>query len=335
MSNQRASEDLSQFYRTRTIDLNGKRVLITGFAGTLQEHDLSEPPNCGGFGRIRHFQRTQSRRWSGNPLPIDPAIDSLGLPAANSLRTQLFQTAACNWRCWYCFVPFSLLSADPAHGAWLTADDLVDRYVTLIDRPQVVVLSGGQPDLTPEWTIWMLQALRNRKLANDTYVWADDNLSNDYVWRYLTTEDKRIIQSYPHFGKVGCFKGFDSVSFAYNTKAGESLYEQQFELFERQLSLGIDLYAYVTITTPTAQGLDRKMESFIDRLQSIHPLLPLRTIPLEVQMFGTVRARGKHPNQEAALENQYRAHEAWQAILERRFSSAARCQPITRINLRA
>ena len=65
-----------------------------------------------GFGRIRHFRRSTSPGWPSNPLPIDPACKFLGTPAEDVARAQVFQNAVCNWRCWYCFVPFELLSAN-------------------------------------------------------------------------------------------------------------------------------------------------------------------------------------------------------------------------------
>ena len=47
------------------------------------------------------------------------------------LRTQVFQNAVCNWRCWYCFVDFKLLAASRKHSEWLTPRDLID----LFERP--------------------------------------------------------------------------------------------------------------------------------------------------------------------------------------------------------
>ena len=49
------TDTLSGQYRARAVDLHNKRLLITNFRGTDQEPDLSEPPNCDGFGRVRHF----------------------------------------------------------------------------------------------------------------------------------------------------------------------------------------------------------------------------------------------------------------------------------------
>jgi len=69
---------MSAALRSRTIDLAAGRLLITNFRDTEQEKDLTKPPNCNGFGRIRHFRRHGSPGWPQNPLPIDPAAHRLG-----------------------------------------------------------------------------------------------------------------------------------------------------------------------------------------------------------------------------------------------------------------
>src|ERR1035437_1378640 len=112
-----------------------------------------------------------------NPLPIAPACKALGLDPPSVMTAQVFQNAACAWRCWFCFVPYNLLSADPKRGEWLTAEDLVQLYRKEPECPFVIDLSGGSPDLVPEWTPWMMRALADAGLDSSTYLWTDDNLS--------------------------------------------------------------------------------------------------------------------------------------------------------------
>ncbi len=54
------TETLSARYREASVDLYNKQLLITNFYNTQQENDLTEPPNCKGFGRIRHFRRSSN-----------------------------------------------------------------------------------------------------------------------------------------------------------------------------------------------------------------------------------------------------------------------------------
>ena len=327
------TEALSGRYRRVAIDLSNRKLLITNFSETEQEGDLSEPPNCRGFGRIRHFRVGDGQRWPKNPLPTQPAQRALQLSPSLELRAQVFQNAICNWRCWYCFVPFALLNANPRHSEWLGPDELLDRYVSEPDPPAVIDLSGGQPDLTPEWVPWMMDELYRRKLQDKVYLWSDDNLSNDYFWRYLSTKQQRLMRDFRNYGRVACFKGIDERSFVFNTGAEKEGFDRQFELFRRLVDVGLDLYAYVTFTVANTRCLKGIVADFLDRLQAVHPLLPLRTVPLEVFTFGPVRAR-LTADRRAALENQYSVVDAWREELDTRFSQDLRDTTICDVPLR-
>ena len=327
------TDALSARYRTAALRLGEGRLLLTDFRGSEQERDLTEPANCDGLGRIRHFRRQTSAGWPSNPLPIDPAAKFLGVEPSALLRAQVFQNAVCNWRCWYCFVPFNLLAAHPGHSRWVTADDLVELYMKEPVRPPVIDLSGGQPDLVPEWVPWTMRAVRKHGLEGTVYLWSDDNLSNDYFWRYLRNEDIDLIRSFRGYGRVGCFKGFDRESFGFNTAAEPDLFDRQFDLIGRLVGLGLDVYAYVTLTTPSGHGVADNVARFVDQLQGVAPLLPLRVVPLEVQVFTPVLAR-LSPVRREALVHQQRAVEAWTYELDRRFPAALRDLPIVDVALR-
>jgi uncharacterized Fe-S cluster-containing radical SAM superfamily protein len=324
------TEALAAKYREATVDVQNKKLLVTNFRGTEQEKDLTEPANCGGFGRIRHFQRRTSVGWPPNPLPIDPATAALSLSSRDEIRVQVFQNAACNWRCWYCFVPFNLLSADLAHSVWVTPAKLLELFLKEPDHPQVLDLSGGQPELVPEWTLWMIEEIEKNGLRGQIYLWSDDNLSCDYFWRYLTADQQKKVAAYPYYGRVVCFKGFDKESFTFNTRAEKSWFDRQFELTSRLVQSGIDLYAYVTLTSDGSTNISEGVSRFVDRLQEIDVNLPLRTVPLEIQKFTPVLARldGAH---EHTFEHQWRAVEAWQGELVRRFSKGLLGTPITKV----
>jgi len=179
------TDAISTHYREQSVDLDRRRLLITNFHNTEQEEDFTEPANCNGFGRVRHFHRKTSENWPENPLPIDPACKALGLQPVEMLRAQVFQNASCNWRCWYCFVPFDLLAANRKYSDWLSPAQLIDLYLEQSAPPKMIDLTGGQPDLVPEWVPWMMGEVRARGLESDIYLWSDDNLSNDYLWRIL------------------------------------------------------------------------------------------------------------------------------------------------------
>lgn len=331
------TDKVSASFRAKSVRLDEKKLLISNFLDTGQAEDLTKPPNCKGFGRVRHFRREADPAWVPNPLPIDPASRALGLRAGELLHAQVFQNAACNWRCWYCFVPFNMLDASTERASWLTAGELVDLYLAEEERPAMIDLTGGQPELVPEWVPWTMSALRDRDMEGKVYLWSDDNLSIDYFWSVLSEQERELVATFKGYGRVGCFKGFDAASFAFNTKAAPDLFDRQFDLMRRYLATGIDLYAYTTFTAPTADGIEDAMARFVDRLQEIHPNLPLRTVPLKVGAFKVVRNRLSLLTHDAdfyaAIEHQKRAIDAWKKELDARFSSDNRALAITDVPL--
>jgi uncharacterized Fe-S cluster-containing radical SAM superfamily protein len=334
MANLLDTDRVSASYRARCVRISERKLLISNFNGTTQAEDLTKPPNCNGFGRVRHFRREADPSWVPNPLPIDPASKALRLAAPELLHAQVFQNAACNWRCWYCFVPFNMLDASEERASWLTADDLVDLYIAEQDRPPMIDLTGGQPELVPEWVVWTMRSLKDRGLEGKVYLWSDDNLSVDYFWTKLSDEERDVVTSFRGYGRVGCFKGFDEASFSFNTKAAPELFERQFALMRRYAQTSIDLYAYTTFTTMAARGIDDAMKRFVDRLQEIDPNLPLRTVPLKVGAFGVVKRRlSQNDHRYAALEHQKVAIEAWRLELESRFTVEQRSMSIADVGI--
>ena len=324
--------DFSEKLRARAIDTTGRRVLISRLGGSEQEGDLQIPANCSGYGRVRHFKQATSPGWPTNPLPIVPACAALGLDAPAAMTAQVFQNAACAWRCWYCFVPYNLLSADPARSEWFTADQLVKLYAAEEGRPAIIDLSGGSPDLVPEWTVWMMEALEAAGLAQSTFLWTDDNLSTHYLFEKLDHAQRARLTGYRNYGRVCCFKGFDPASFSFNTRAAESDFENQFAIMQRLLDLGLDIYGYITLTGPSGEAVPTKMDALFDRLQALDPNLPLRVVPLEIRPFSPMEGRMNAARQ-ASLEVQTQAIAAWNENIERRFDAAGRAAAISSVQL--
>ena len=326
------TETVSSHLRNKGIDLPNKKILITNFIGSQQEVDLTEPVNCKGFGRIRHFKLGGGGEWPMNPLPILPAAKALNIQAGAEIRAQVFQNSICNWRCWYCFVDYKLLNGDKKRGDFFSCDELLEMYLDQPNSPKMIDLTGGQPDLTPEWVPWMMEAISKRGLDDKIYLWSDDNLSNDYLWKYLTVAQIETIRNYKMYSRVCCFKGINEESFTLNTKAEAKLFNQQFDLCKRLIELGLDLYCYVTLTAPSNTNFDDVIPAFLDKIQSIHTNLPLRMIPLEIIEFTPVKDRMTSVFFDMII-GQYKAIEIWNKELQNRFSSALRSTPITEINL--
>lgn len=327
------TEKVSTTLRRKGIDLDTKRVSITNFLGSDQEKDFTDPSNCNGFGRVRHFKFSTSENWVNNPLPILPAAKALGLKPDSTIRAQVFQNSICNWRCWYCFVDFSLLKGDEKHSSLLTADELVDLYLKEPNPPPMIDLSGGQPDLTPEWVPWMMEALIKRGLEDKVYLWSDDNLSNDYIWRYLSSSQIETMLKYKLYSRVSCFKGIDEKSFSLNTKADPKLFANQFDLCSRLIETGFDLYGYITLTAETSTDFATVVPKFLDQLQHKNQMFPLRVIPLEVKMYHPLAPRMNHKFEDM-MKGQYPALKVWNNELEKRFTREQLNLPITEIPLK-
>lgn len=332
----RDPDGFAAILRERGVDTTERRVLVSILTGSEQEPDLSEQVVCDGLGRIRHFRRTTSPGWPDNPLPLEPAARWLGdAGGLGTIRALVYQNAVCNWRCWYCFVPFNLLAGHDSRSRWVTAEHLVDLYSALSDdgRPAVIDLSGGQPDLVPEWTVWMLDALAAAGLTHQVYLWSDDNLSNDYLFRYLSDDQLSRLATAPGYGRACCLKGFDRASFAFNTAAPAEHFDRQFVLLRRIIATGMDVYCYATFTTPTLPASPTgAMRRLADDLQSIDEHLPLRLVPLEVSVFGPVQPRLR-PAHAESLQLQRHMVDAWQTVLAERFSGAQRATAITDVSL--
>ncbi len=311
----------SLFEKCRNSVFNAEtgQFLISKIGSSEQVKDLSVPPNCDGYGRIRHFKRFIADDWGTDPLPIDPAIKALRLSYIDIIKAQVFQIASCNLHCWYCFVPDSLKCANDNNSNWFTAQGIIDLFKKSDSVAKVIDLSGGNPELVPEWVLHTMKALDKTELTNEVYLWSDDTLTTDYTFKFLSPDDITYMKSYKNYGKVCCFKGFDAHSFSFNTKLPENFYNRQFEIFSKYLELGLDLYGYVTFTTDNIDGLEDNMCAFINKLRQCHPLLPLRVVPLKIVKFSPTQSR-INPTYEEALINQLIVYKEWRKQLQATYS---------------
>jgi len=297
------------------------KFLITNFRGSLQEKDFTKKPNCSNFGRIHHFKYDCGKDWVNNPLPEEVAAWKLGLPIEGLEKVQIFQNAACNWRCWYCYVDYDCLLASNDRAEFKTADDLIDLFLKEKDRPLTIDMSGGQPDIIPEWPIRMMEALIKRNLEKEYFLWLDDNLSLDFAWKYLTKSDFLLMKTYRNFGRIGCFKGFSPASFHENTNAPSELFKQQINIMSKWVKLGLDMYGYITLTSSKIEGVKTEIRSFMDAVQKeIHPNFLLRIVPLKIGIdFSPTKTR-MTASHKKAYENQFEVLSIWKDELQTRYS---------------
>jgi hypothetical protein len=143
-----------------------------------------------------------------------------------------------------------------------------------------------------------------------------------------------MLWTYRNYGRVCCIKGFDARSFAFNTRAAPSDYDRQFEILRRVIGLGVDVYGYVTLTSPHKQGVAQGVADLVDRLQAVAPNFPLRVVPLRIQVFTPVEQRlARDAERERSLHVQEEAIAAWNAELARRFPTDLRALSICDVPL--
>lgn len=306
---------MSEHLREKVIRTAGKEIMVSRLAGSDQSADLTVPANIEGYGRVRHFSQIVGGGWPDNPLPIRPAARWLGKPEPLQMEAQVFQLAACGWRCWYCFVPFNLLSADPRRSAWFSADALVESFLAQENRPSILDLTGGSPDLAPEWISWTMDAVEKRKAGRSIYLWSDDNLSNDFLLKAENANLLERLEKYGRgYGKVCCLKGFDATSFSFTTGAEESGFEEQLRILAGYARTKLDIYLYITLTSPEREENGFLIRSLVRRLADIRPDLPHRTVPLRIMEYGPMKAR-LDEQRRRAVDSQMTLVKMWQSAV--------------------
>ena len=159
-------------------------------------------------------------------------------------------------------------------------------------------------------------------------------LSTSYLFDVLSSADLDLLRCYPNYGRVCCIKGFDRRSFAFNTRAAPSDYDRQFEIPRRVIDLGIDVYGYVTLTSPHEDGIAEGVCDLLDRLQAVDRNFPLRVVPLRIQVFTPVEQRlARDHDRERSLGVQEVAIAAWNTEIERRFDVSLRSTPTPDVRL--
>ena len=306
------------------MDLSAKRVLLSNLSiGVHGQVDV----NCDGYGRVRRFSSYDLLLSDDDePKPL-----LRGLKPALHYRTQVFQIAACNWRCWYCFVDDELLNGHQRAARFFNAGELFQLHLEDECPPNVIDLSGGQPDLVPEWTLWMLEQADALGLRGKRLFWIDDALSTNYLYDILSADQLKFIATFQGVSRACCLKGFSQASFEYNTGLPGNGLDKQLIILKKHVAIGFDVFVYVTFTDDPRDTVDRDIELFVGRLREIHPLLPLRVVPLRVHPFsGAIRRR---PSAGIAMQNQFSVYRRWKSILLSIYGKEALDAPYESISL--
>lgn len=316
----------SHSLRERAIKKESKQILVTNFLDSEQAKDASNI-NCEGFGRIRTLSQTPRPNWVNSCVRYRVASARMGLSDTESELCQVFQNAVCNFRCWFCFVDYKLLKGDFTHSAYLTVDDLLELFLREKSPARIIALSGGQPDIIPEWAPWFIKALLHRGLTNEYFIWLDDNLSTQFAWGYLTGEEWELMKWYPNFGRLCGIKSFTKERFFENTNVRPEFFDRQLDTLGRLVKEGMDVYIELALTTSDLSNLAKDMSDFFDLLQQkVHHNIPLRINPTQIREYSPNKNRILEIRR-LALVNQYVVLNAFLEELHKRFSSSELALP--------
>ena len=311
-------EDFCREIRRKILNCESKMVKLTKFVGLDECNDENCYVNCGGIGRIRKYKNFSLFLDNANGCRkrLLRGLD----PQTKEFQTQVFQIIGCNMRCWYCFVDDSILNANESNAVWVSISDMIDIFLQEVSEPMILDLSGGQPDLVPEWCLWVMEELERKGLKDKVYVWLDDNLGTQGVMEEcLTQEQIKYMASFPKHSRACCFKGFNDDTCTFNMRNSTIGIKNQIENFKFLYEYGFDLYAYITLTGPKGSADKKEIEKFINNMAEIHPKLPLRIIPLKVAEFEATSTRMNQKYYDA-LQEQFIAYEYWKAVMAERYT---------------
>lgn len=309
---------ICEMLRKRIVDVENKKVKLTKFNDLNECMDNNCYVNCMGMGRLRRYKNF-SLFLDNQEKPQKRLLRGLN-PSINDFETQVFQIMGCNMRCWYCFVDRCVLAAREGYGEWMTISDMIELFLKENHLPYIIDLSGGQPDLVPEWCLWVMEEVEKRNLRDIIYIWMDDNLATTHIMeKYLTQEQISYMANYPKHSRACCFKGYNEYTYRFNVGNKCLTLEEQVNNFRKLYNYGFDIYAYITLTGPKGSANRKDIEVFISKIQDIHPKLPLRLIPIKIKEF-TETAERINGIQIEALEEQYRAYDIWTEVMNERFS---------------
>lgn len=305
-----------ELLRNKIVDKEKKRILLANIEDTLENKDDICDVNCRGVGRIRHYKdfKLFLCNKNGKKRKLLRGYN----PANEIIDTQVYQIVGCNWRCWYCFVDDEILSGNTSKCQWLTIEELIDTF--LEQNLDIIDLSGGQPDLVPEWCLWVMQELEKRGYRGKKYIWLDDNLSTPSILEsQLSSQEIKYMADYPLHSRACCFKGFSDNTIQFNIQNKKIKIAEQIKCFEKLYNYGFDLYAYITLTAQKGSYTKEEVDVFVRKIQEINYNLPLRIIPLEIRDFTATSNRIRQTYHEAYQE-QYKVYDIWNDIMHKYYS---------------
>jgi uncharacterized Fe-S cluster-containing radical SAM superfamily protein len=214
---------------------------------------------------------------SDSPITIG---NKMGMNWENFKYHIIIQSSVCNFRCHYCYVDFKYLGKVMIH---VTAEEILNQFLEQralaklqnIDY-NVLRISGGEPMLVPDLTLYCLRRLKEMKLDKEICIKTETNLSPLAKYNGLPLAaqwaDFKEMASYQNFLVHPTVHGISPENLRKTANAPLEMYSMVCEGLSTLVDYGLDFYP--SFGANTVELAD--VEPFFVTMQAIHKNLPLR-----------------------------------------------------------
>jgi uncharacterized Fe-S cluster-containing radical SAM superfamily protein len=309
--------------RDHIYEKSSESIFVIEFSSTAQSSDSYHRSSVHPCIRIREFSsfamHAQPASYHGRSPRYNCLLKKNSLSTESPWKTATIQLLGCAWRCWYCYVdPVNLKHTSP-HARKIRIADLCIEACSVSEG--ILDLSGGQPDLVPEWPLYFNKQIMAIQGASRLHIRSEDNLCNDFLWRFLSAKEVGELARSPLYTRIGCFKGFDSESFG-DVVGNGFKFDDQLTCAARLIRDGFDPFYYATFSPSSAERLEARIRIFFEQLLGISDSLPLRVIPLLLRRTENWKPR-RGVTFERKAEYNDMANQVWFALIQENFGKGA------------
>jgi sulfatase maturation enzyme AslB (radical SAM superfamily) len=237
----------------------------------------------------------------------------------------IVQSSLCNFRCHYCYVDFKYLGKIMIH---VTAEEILNQFLAEREKARtqglnynVLRISGGEPMLVPDLTLYCLRRLKELKLDKEICIKTETNLSplakmdNGQPMAALWA-DLAEMASYQNFLVHPTIHGISANNLRENANTPLAMFDMVCEGLATLVEYGIDFYP--SFGANTVELAD--VEPFFERLVAIHKNLPLRVAARPFK-FDYNAVTNRHNDDIINQVNQQRmVLDKWDELLKRQYA---------------
>lgn len=264
-------------------------VLFANLLDTQEAADSCHQINHGGFGRIRIFKNfsfhietdiLERRKFF--------RLSSEG-EWCDQFQTQVFQIGVCPFRCRYCFVDRENLDGTNPNSSFFKPTDILQMFLESWPNICNLDLSGGSPDLCPEFLFELLTEIERINLKGKVTIWVESNLDIRYYSKF-PLDKINYISTFPNFHLLCSLKGWNTSSVAYNTRNTAS-FDKQLDGLGFFIQHNFPLSVYLVFIGQKIADYNEVVTLF-QQLYHISHELPEYCVPLYIKKFHAQRECG-------------------------------------------